>query len=52
MKEEGTLTFFRKARRRHRKEGRPRFGLKDNMKMNMRKIRWGDLDWINLVPDT
>jgi hypothetical protein len=31
---------------------RPRFGLKDNIKTNLRKIRWGDTDWINLIPDT
>jgi hypothetical protein len=31
--------------------GRPRRRWKDNIKMDFREIRFGDVDWINLVQD-
>jgi hypothetical protein len=32
-----------------RKLGRPRRGLKDNIKMDLREVGWGGMDWINLA---
>jgi hypothetical protein len=31
--------------------GRPRFRWKDNMKMDLREMRWGGMDCINLAQD-
>jgi hypothetical protein len=31
--------------------GRPRRGLVDNIKMNLREIGWDGLDWIDLAQD-
>jgi hypothetical protein len=31
--------------------GRPRRGWEDNIKMDLREIVFGDVDWINLVHD-
>jgi hypothetical protein len=31
--------------------GRPRRRWEDNIKMNLREVGWGDLDWIDLVQD-
>jgi hypothetical protein len=31
--------------------GRSRHMPKDNTKMNLREIRWGDVDWIHQAPD-
>jgi hypothetical protein len=31
--------------------GRPRRRLEDNIKMALGEIRWGGMDWINLVQD-
>jgi hypothetical protein len=31
--------------------GRPRRGLKDNIKMDLREIIWGGMDWIDLAQD-
>jgi hypothetical protein len=31
--------------------GRPRRRLEDNMKMDLREIGWGGMDWIYLVQD-
>jgi hypothetical protein len=31
--------------------GRPRRKWRDNIKINLREIGWGGMDWINLVPD-
>jgi hypothetical protein len=31
--------------------GRPRRGWVDNVKMDLRKIGWGGMDWIDLVQD-
>jgi hypothetical protein len=28
--------------------GRPRFRLKNNIKISLREIVWGDMDWIEL----
>jgi hypothetical protein len=32
-------------------EGRPRRRCVDNIKMNLREIGWGDMDWVDLVQD-
>jgi hypothetical protein len=29
--------------------GRPRHRWKDNVKMDLREIRWGSMDWIKLA---
>jgi hypothetical protein len=34
-----------------RSVGRPRHGLWDNIKMNIRESGWGGMDWINLAQD-
>ena len=31
--------------------GRPRHGWEDNIKMDLREVGWGDMDWINLAQD-
>jgi hypothetical protein len=31
--------------------GRPRHRWADNIKMDLREIRWDSVDWINLVQD-
>jgi hypothetical protein len=31
--------------------GRPRYKWEDNMKMDLREIGWGCMDWIDLVQD-
>jgi hypothetical protein len=31
--------------------GRPRRMWQDNIKMDLREIRWGDVDWINLIQE-
>jgi hypothetical protein len=31
--------------------GRPRRGWEDNIKMDLREVGWGDIDWINLAQD-
>jgi hypothetical protein len=31
--------------------GRPRRRLDDNIKMDLREIGWGGMDWINLAED-
>jgi hypothetical protein len=31
--------------------GRPRWRWMDNMKTSLRKIGWGDMDWIDLAQD-
>jgi hypothetical protein len=31
--------------------GRPRRGREDNIKMYLRKIEWGGMDWIQLAQD-
>jgi hypothetical protein len=31
--------------------GRPRRGWKDNIKMDLREIIWGGIDWIHLAHD-
>jgi hypothetical protein len=31
--------------------GRPRYRWEDNIKMDLREIGWGDMDWIHLVQD-
>jgi hypothetical protein len=31
--------------------GRPRRRLVDNIKMDLREIGWGEMDWIDLVQD-
>jgi hypothetical protein len=31
--------------------GRPRYRWLDNIKMYLREIEWGRMDWINLVQD-
>jgi hypothetical protein len=31
--------------------GRPRRSWMDDIKMDLRRIIWGDIDWINLVQD-
>jgi hypothetical protein len=37
--------------RRKRPLGRPRHRLEDNIKMDLREIGWGDIDWIDLTQD-
>jgi hypothetical protein len=32
-----------------RPQGRPRRGWVDNIKMYLREVRWGDMDWIELA---
>jgi hypothetical protein len=32
--------------------GRPRSRWEDNIRMDLREIGWGGIDWINLVQDT
>jgi hypothetical protein len=32
-----------------RSRGRPRYGWEDSMKMDLRKVGFDDMDWINLV---
>jgi hypothetical protein len=36
---------------RRRPLGRPRRRWKDNIKMDLRKVGWGGMDWINLAQD-
>jgi hypothetical protein len=31
--------------------GRPRCSWENNIKVDLRKIRWGDIDWIGLAQD-
>jgi hypothetical protein len=31
--------------------GRPRRRWEDNIKMDLREVEWGDMDWIDLVQD-
>jgi hypothetical protein len=31
--------------------GRPRCRWEDNIKMGLREVGWGDMDWINLAED-
>jgi hypothetical protein len=31
--------------------GRPRLGWLDNIKMDLVKVEWGDVDWIRLAQD-
>jgi hypothetical protein len=31
--------------------GRPRRGWEDNIKMDLREVGWGGMDWINLAED-
>jgi hypothetical protein len=31
--------------------GRPRRRWEDNIKMDLREVGWGDMDWINLAQD-
>jgi hypothetical protein len=31
--------------------GRPRWRWKDNIKIDLREIGWGGMDWINLAQD-
>jgi hypothetical protein len=31
--------------------GRPRRRWEDNIKMDLREVEWGGMDWINLVQD-
>jgi hypothetical protein len=31
--------------------GRPSRRKEDNIKMNLRQIGWGNIDWVNLAPD-
>jgi len=31
--------------------GRPRQRLKDNIKMDLQEMGWGDMDWISLAQD-
>jgi hypothetical protein len=31
--------------------GRPRLRWRDNIKMDLRKMRWGGMDWISLAED-
>jgi hypothetical protein len=31
--------------------GRPRHRWENNNKMNLQEVRWGDMDWIDLVHD-
>jgi hypothetical protein len=42
--------FVRKPEGR-RPLGRPRRRWVDNIKMDLRKVRWGDVDWIGLAQD-
>jgi hypothetical protein len=32
--------------------GRPRCRWEDNIKMDLREIGWGDMDWIDLAQDS
>jgi hypothetical protein len=32
--------------------GRPKYRWVDNIKMDLREIGWGDMDWIDLAQDT
>jgi hypothetical protein len=41
----------RMGRRGKRSLGRPRHRWVDNIKMDLREIEWGDMDWINLAQD-
>jgi hypothetical protein len=34
-----------------RPQGRPRHRWVDNIKMDLKEIGWGGMDWIDLVPD-
>jgi hypothetical protein len=36
---------------RRRPLGRPRRRWEDNMKVDFREVRWGDIDWIGLAQD-
>jgi hypothetical protein len=31
--------------------GRPRHGWEDNIRMDLREIAWGDVEWIHLAQD-
>jgi hypothetical protein len=31
--------------------GRPRRGWEDNIKMDLRETRWGDMNWIDVAQD-
>jgi len=35
-----------------RQFGRPRHGWEDNMKMDLHKVGWGSMDWIDLAQDS
>jgi hypothetical protein len=32
--------------------GRPTYGWKDNIKINLGGMRWGGMDWINMVQNS
>jgi hypothetical protein len=34
---------------RKRQQGKPRYRWDDNIKMDLKEIGWGDMDWIDLV---
>jgi hypothetical protein len=47
---EYTQDFGEKARRKEPLE-KPRHRWEDNIKMDLRRIRWGDMDWIHLAQE-
>jgi hypothetical protein len=47
-KKRNEYDFDRKARRK-RQLSRPRRKLEDNIKMNLREIGWGGMNWIDLA---
>jgi hypothetical protein len=43
--------FWGGKARRKRPLRRPRCGWKENIKINIREIEWGDMDWTDLAQD-
>jgi hypothetical protein len=48
----GHVSFMGEKKRAYRVlAGRPRYRWKHNIKINLREIEWGSMDWIHLVLD-
>jgi hypothetical protein len=45
------IFFLSEIQKENRPLGRPRRRLKDNIKMVLREIGWGGMDWIDLAQD-
>jgi hypothetical protein len=45
------IGFWWEIRKEIRPLGRPRRRLEDNIRMDLREIEWGGMDWIHLAQD-